>query len=58
MRVISAIKKFIRIDDATTAVEYAVMLAMILVAIIIGVTTAGGGVSAWWTNIQNDITSS
>ena len=58
MRAISVVKKFLRSDDATTAVEYAVMLAMILVAIIIGVTSAGGGVSAWWTNIQNDITSS
>ncbi len=58
MRAISAIKKFLYSDDATTAVEYAVMLAMILVAIIIGVTSAGGGVSAWWTNIKNDLTSS
>lgn len=58
MRAISAIKKFLCSDDATTAVEYAVMLAMILVAIIIGVTSAGGGVSAWWTNIKNDLTSS
>ena len=58
MRAISAIKKFLYSDDATTAVEYAVMLAMILVAIIIGVTSAGGGVSAWWTNIKNDLTGS
>lgn len=58
MRAISAVKKFLRSDDATTAVEYAVMLAMILVAIIIGVTSAGGGVSGWWTNIKNGITSS
>ena len=58
MRAISAIKKFLCSDDATTAVEYAVMLAMILVAIIIGVTSAGGGVSAWWMNIKNDLTSS
>lgn len=58
MSAISAIKKFFAVDDATTAVEYAVMLAMILVAIIIGVTSAGGGVSTWWTNIKNGLTSS
>ena len=58
MRAISAIKKFLCSDDGTTAVEYAVMLTMILVAIIIGVTSAGGGVSAWWTNIKNELTSS
>mgnify|MGYP003415178941 CR=1 FL=1 len=32
MRVISAVKNFLRSDDATTAVEYAVLLALILVA--------------------------
>ena len=55
MRYHSSIRQFLTSDDATTAVEYAVMLAMILVAIIIGVTQAGGGVSAWWNNIQTDI---
>ncbi len=58
MRAISAVKKFLRSDDATTAVEYAVMLALILVAIIFGVTSAGGGVGGWWANIRNDITNS
>lgn len=44
-------------EDAATAVEYAVLLAMILVAVIIGVTSAGGGVSGWWTEIKTDIES-
>lgn len=58
MRAISAVKKFLHSDDATTAVEYAVMLALILVAIIFGVTSAGGGVSGWWANIRNAINNS
>ncbi|HQX52993.1 MAG TPA: Flp family type IVb pilin [Planctomycetaceae bacterium] len=57
MRVVSKIKKFLASDDATTAVEYAVLLAMILVAVIIGVTSAGGGVSGWWTNIKDKVSS-
>lgn len=57
MRSLSAIKRFLTSDDATTAVEYAVLLAMILVALIIGVTSAGGGVSTWWTNIKTKVTS-
>ena len=57
MRYLSAIKRFLLSDDATTAVEYAVLLAMILVAVIIGVTSAGGGVSTWWTNIKTKVTS-
>lgn len=58
MRTISTIQKFLHSDNAATAVEYAVVLAAIVVAIILGVTSVGGGVSAWWTNIRNDITSS
>ena len=55
MRLYKSIRRFVAEDEATTAVEYAVLLAMILVAIIIGVTQAGGGVSAWWGNIRTDI---
>ncbi len=55
MRHFRSICRFLKSEDATTAVEYAVMLAMILVAIIIGVTSAGGGVSAWWNNISTDL---
>jgi pilus assembly protein Flp/PilA len=57
MRSLTAIKRFLNSDDATTAVEYAVLLAMILIALVIGVTSAGGGVSSWWTNIKTKVTS-
>ena len=57
MRALSTVQKFLRSDDAATAVEYAVLLAMILVAVIIGVTTAGGGVGTWWTDIRTKIDS-
>jgi pilus assembly protein Flp/PilA len=57
MRTLATIKRFIKSEDATTAVEYAVLLAMILTALIIGVTSAGGGVSGWWTNIKDKVTS-
>ena len=52
---IAAIKRFLCSDDATTAVEYAVMLALILMAIIGGVTSTGGGASSWWSNIDSEI---
>jgi pilus assembly protein Flp/PilA len=57
MKLYKSIRQFIASEEATTAVEYAVLLAMILVAIIIGVTQAGGGVSAWWGNIRTDLDS-
>ena len=57
MKLVKSVRQFLASEDATTAVEYAVLLAMILVAIIIGVTSAGGGVSKWWGNISNDLDS-
>ena len=51
------IAQFLLDDDATTAVEYAVLLALILVAIIAGVTSAGGGVGSWWGNIRTKVES-
>lgn len=51
------IARFFLNDEATTAVEYAVLLALILVAIIAGVTSAGGGVGSWWGNIRTKVES-
>lgn len=50
-----SIHRFLSAEGGTTAVEYAVLLTMILVAILIGVTSAGGGVSGWWGNISRDM---
>ena len=57
MQVLKKIRRFLTAEDGTTAVEYAVLLAMILIAIIIGVTSAGGGVSNWWGNIKTKVES-
>ncbi len=56
MAILKAIRQFLKSDDATTAVEYAVMLALILAAIILGVTNVGGGAGGWWGNIRTKIT--
>jgi pilus assembly protein Flp/PilA len=57
MQALKKIRRFLTAEEGTTAVEYAVLLAMILIAIIIGVTSAGGGVSNWWGNIKTKIES-
>ncbi|RLS34830.1 MAG: Flp family type IVb pilin [Planctomycetota bacterium] len=57
MQALKKIRRFLTAEDGTTAVEYAVLLAMILIAIIIGVTSAGGGVSNWWGNIKTKVES-
>lgn len=55
MKALRTIRQFLLSESGTTAVEYAVLLAMILIAIIIGVTSAGGGVSSWWGNIRTKV---
>lgn len=42
------ITAFLREDDATTAVEYAVMLALILTVIIAAVSAVGAGSGGMW----------
>ena len=44
-----------RDDQATTAVEYAVLLALILLAIFSAVSALGNGVHSIWANDANQI---
>ncbi len=57
MTPLQRVHKFLTREDAATSVEYAVMLALILAVLMIGLTSAGGGVKAWWerndTELQN-----
>lgn len=50
------IKSFLIDESGTTAVEYAVLLALILIAIIGGLTAAGGGTRDWWENVGTEMT--
>ena len=51
----SRLTSFLRNEDATTAVEYCVMLAMILLVLIVGLLSAGGGVANWWTSVDTEL---
>ena len=53
----NAIRKFLFSQDGTTAVEYCVMLGLIVLSAIIGIISAGSGVSGWWTNINTELDS-
>ena len=46
----------LRDQDAATAVEYAVMLALILVAIMGTIGVVGSQSGGMWGNIQTDLT--
>jgi pilus assembly protein Flp/PilA len=43
-------------EDGATAVEYAVLLALILVALISAITSVGNSTSGLWQNDVNQIT--
>jgi pilus assembly protein Flp/PilA len=43
--------KFVKTEDGPTAVEYAVMLALIIVVCIGAVTTLGGNAATTFTNV-------
>ena len=55
MRFLQSAKQLLFAEEGTTAVEYCVMLAMILLLVILGVGATGGGVSGWWTNIDTEL---
>ena len=50
-----ALVKFITDDEGTTSVEYAVVLACILVAIISAVSSVGGETAGMWSNIDTKL---
>ena len=55
MQLLQAMRNFLISDDGTTAVEYAVMIALIIVVVIVGLQATGGGVAGWWSNIDTDL---
>ena len=50
------LREFLQQEEAATAVEYAVMLAMILLAVIGAIGMVGGETSSMWGGIDTDIT--
>lgn len=52
---VKKIVSFLRDDQAVTAVEYAVMLALILGAIISAIGSVGAQASGWWGGIESDL---
>ena len=49
------IRSFLCEDEAATAVEYAVMLALILMAAIGAVTSVGENASTMWNSIDTEL---
>ncbi len=49
------IKRFLRDEDGPTAVEYAVMLSLIIVVCLTAVTSIGKKASTTFTNVANQL---
>jgi pilus assembly protein Flp/PilA len=50
-----SVANFLVKEDGPTAVEYAVMLALIIVVCIAAITTLGGNAKTTFTNVGNTI---
>ena len=55
---ISRVQQFLISEDGPTAVEYAVMLALILVACISIVTTLGKSIGSTFSTVNSSLTAS
>ena len=51
-----ALRRFLFDTEAATAVEYAVMLALILAVVIVGIQALSGGNANMWQNNSDEIT--
>ena len=52
---IQKIRRFISCDEGATAVEYAVLLALILMGVIGAIGTVGASTGGLWGNIEGDL---
>jgi pilus assembly protein Flp/PilA len=53
----SRLKQFLIAEDAATAVEYAVMLALILIGVISAISSVGAGSGGLWSNNSTQLQS-
>ena len=52
---IQRVDRFIRSDDGPTAVEYAVMLALIIIVCLVAIQSLGSNANTTFTNTANSL---
>lgn len=55
MMLVKKLRQFLRSEDGPTAVEYAVMLALIIVVCLVAINSLGTNASTTFTNVANSI---
>jgi pilus assembly protein Flp/PilA len=58
LNMLNRIRKFVKSEDGPTAVEYAVMLALIIVVCLVAITALGTNANATFTTVSNKIAGS
>jgi pilus assembly protein Flp/PilA len=53
--VLSRVARFLRSEDGPTAVEYAVMLALIIVVCLTAITTLGSNANSTFTTVAGQV---
>ena len=54
-KIMESVKNFLQREDGPTAVEYAVMLALIIVVCITAITTLGTNANKTFTTVSNAV---
>ena len=57
-QITQSVVNFLKREDGPTAVEYAVMLALIIVVCIVAITALGTNANKTFTNVSNTIAGS
>ena len=57
MKIVSFVQRFLNDESGPTAVEYAVMLALVLMAVISAINAVGNSTSAMWQDDATKISS-
>jgi pilus assembly protein Flp/PilA len=57
-RISASLVKFLKSEDGPTAVEYAVMLALIIVVCLVAITALGTNANATFTTVSNKLAAS
>jgi pilus assembly protein Flp/PilA len=50
-------KRLFHNQDGATAIEYALICALIVLACVVGLTALGGGSNGMWSKVSNDVAS-
>jgi pilus assembly protein Flp/PilA len=55
MHIAKKMRRFLTSEDGPTAVEYAVMLALIIIVCLVAINSLGTNANATFTNVANSI---